>query len=359
LKIAILYPRLAQLGGVERIIISLAKNFNSVIFTGYYEPSKAYEVFKELNIIEYGHALGNTKLHNYEGILKSVLLDLEDFDFIMPHVFPNTSVSLKCGERTIWYCHSPLPTIYDLKPYFLSFYGTLGKSFFLATHFFLEIFDRMFVKNIAKIVCNSNITRERIKRIYGREAEVVYPGIDIKRFERKDFENKLLCIGRFSSADINKRPLLAIKAMKFLPDKTLYITGNDSYQYKLMKEAPSNVKFLGRVCDKTLRELYARCLAVIFPSFNEDFGMIPIEAMASGKPVVACYDGGGVCETIVDEKTGFLTDPKPESIARAIRRLDDENLLREMSENCLQRAKMFSEENFIKEMKRVFKEFNN
>lgn len=314
-----------------------------------------------MNIVEYRAILGNTKLHNYEGIIRALLLDLQDFDFIIPHMFPNTSVALKYGDRTIWYCHSPLRAIYDLRSHFLNFYGTLGKLFFSAHHSLLEILDRTFVKNIAKILCNSNVSQKRIKRFYRREAEVVYPGIDIKKYGRKDLEkNSLLYIGRLSlNSEFNKRVLLAIKAMEFIEDKTLYVVGEGPQKHKLTKIAPANVKFLGGVSDKTLRELYARCLAIIYPSFDEDFGIIPIEAMASGKPVIACYDGGGVCETVVDKKTGFLTRPKPESIATAIRRLDDENLLEEMSENCLQRAKLFSEEEFVKKMKKIFKEFNS
>jgi glycosyltransferase involved in cell wall biosynthesis len=142
--------------------------------------------------------------------------------------------------------------------------------------------------------------------------------------------------------------------MRFLRDKQLYVVGEGKQKKILEASAPSNVKFLGNVSDETLRDLYARCLAVLYPSYEEEFGFVPIEGMASGKPVIACIDGGGVRETIVDGETGFLVEPKSEEIAAAVRKLEDRSLLLKMSENAMQRCLMFSEEKFIEGIKQNF-----
>lgn len=359
LKLAVLYPRLSSYGGVERLLYSLAKNFDATIFTGFYNPSETFEGFKSLRIVEYGSVFGAGKLRNYEDALRSLLLELDDFDIIMPHMLPNTVVSLRYGAKTLWYCHAPLRAIYDLKPYFLKNFGCAGKFTFLAHHYLLEIIDKTAVTHIRKIVCNSYTTKRRIVKFYGRNAEVVYPGINLKAYRKEEFGDFLLCVSGLSrtTTEFYKRPQLAIQAMRYLKDKKLFIVGEGTERPKLMKQAPSNVIFLGNIKDKVLRKLYSKCLAVLYPAFNEDFGLVPIEAMASGKPVIACRDGGGVCETVLDGKTGFLTEPTPQHIAEAVEKLEEKEALETMSKNCLERASFFSEERFIKKMKEAFAKF--
>lgn len=185
---------------------------------------------------------------------------------------------------------------------------------------------------------------------------MVYPGVNTDLYKNEEFGDFFLFVGGLSrySNESNKRVELAIDAMRLLKDKQLYVVGGGTHKAYLEAHAPSNVKFLGNVSEKSLADLYSRCSAVIYPSFDEEFGYVPVEAMASGKPVIACKDGGGVCETIIDKKTGFIVEPNPAAIALAANKLKDKKLLYEMSENSLQRSLMFSEKKFIEGIKQNF-----
>jgi glycosyltransferase involved in cell wall biosynthesis len=356
-----LYPQLAHFGGAERVILSIAQNFDATIFTGFFNPLTTYSDFQKYKVMTYGHLFINTPaLRTYEAAIRSFLLGFEEFDVINPHIFPNTFVSLRYGARTVWYCHGPLRAIYDLKPYLAKDLKALSKLFFMSHHAILELLDKTALMRISKILTNSHVTKGRINRIYRRNPTVVYPGINPNSFKKKGFEDFLLFVGGLSrfSNEPNKRPDLAINAMRFLKDKQLYVVGEGSQKSILEANSPSNVKFLGNISQESLIDLYARCLAVVYPSFDEEFGFVPIEAMASGKPVIACFDGGGVCETIVHKETGFLVKPNPKDIAVAVTKLEDKALLTKMSEKCMQRALFFSEERFVQEMKKNFEHLN-
>jgi len=361
LKVAILYPQLSHFGGAERVILSIARNFNATIFTGYFSPSTTNPEFQKCKVDTYKHIFRDKfALRTYEGAIRSFLLGLEAFDVVNPHIFPNTLVSLRYGERTAWYCHGPLRAVYDLKPYLIKDLKIGSKLVFVSHHALLELLDKIALARVSKIICNSRVTERRIMKFYNRKPTLVYPGIDPKLFKREDFEDFLLYVGGLSrfSNEPNKRPYLAIKAMRFLKNRQLYVIGEGSQKSILETHAPDNVKFLGNVNEESLIDLYARCLAVIYPSFDEEFGFVPIEAMASGKPVIACLDGGGVCETVIHRETGFLVKPNPKDIAVAVERLEDKALLKKMSEKCIQRALFFSEERFVEGIKQNFEHLN-
>jgi len=357
LKVAILYPQLTHFGGAERVILSIARNFNATIFTGLFDPLTTHPDFQKFKMKTYRNLFIKTPAaRTYEGAIRSFMLNLEEFDIINPHIFPNTFASLRFGSRTVWYCHGPLRAIYDLKPYLVRDLKTIDKLFFMSHHSLLEILDKTALLRVSKILTNSHVTEKRIMKFYNRKAAVVYPGINPKLFKKEMFGDFLLYVGGLSrvSSEPNKRPELAINAMRFLKDKQLYVVGEGSQKSALMANSPHNVKFLGNVSEESLIDLYARCLAVIYPSFDEEFGFVPVEAMASGKPVIACVDGGGVCETVVHKKTGFLVRPYPEEIALAVEKLKDKNILSNMSENCMQRCLFFSEERFVEGIKQNF-----
>ena len=113
---------------------------------------------------------------------------------------------------------------------------------------------------------------------------MVYPGINTTLFKKEEFGDFLLFVGGLSrySNESNKRPELAIDAMRLLKDRRLYVVGEGTHRAYLEANSPNNVKFLGNVSEKSLVDLYARCSAVIYPSFDEEYGYVPVEAMASG-----------------------------------------------------------------------------
>jgi glycosyltransferase involved in cell wall biosynthesis len=358
LKVAILYPQITHFGGAERVVLSIARNFDSTIFTGSYDPLHTHPDFQNFNLKTHKNFFAKIPaLKTYEGAFRFFSLDLEKFDIINPHVFPSTFASLRFGSRTAWYCHAPFRPVHDTKVYLtMKLLKPVDKILHVSHGTMVELFDTIAMRRVAKILTNSRVSQKRILKFYSRKSTVIYPGINPKLFRREDFGDFLLYVGGLSrtGAEPHKRPELAINAMRFLRDKQLYVVGEGKQKKILEASAPSNVKFLGNVSDETLRDLYARCLAVLYPSYEEEFGFVPIEGMASGKPVIACIDGGGVRETIVDGETGFLVEPKSEEIAAAVRKLEDRSLLLKMSENAMQRCLMFSEEKFIEGIKQNF-----
>lgn len=159
---------------------------------------------------------------------------------------------------------------------------------------YLRIWDVTSSKRVDHFLCISKHVENRIKKFYRREAEVIHPPVEIKRFKLKDKkENYFLIVSSFAPY---KRIDLAIEAFSRL-GYPLKIIGSGPEEKRLRSLARSNVEFLGRVPDGAVADCYSECRALIFPG-EEDFGIVPLEAMACGKPVIA-YGRGGALETIL------------------------------------------------------------
>src|SRR3989304_1686853 len=266
LKIAILYPQLTHFGGAERVVLSIARNFDTIIFTGTFDPLHTHPDFQNFRIKTYQHFLGRIPvLKTYHAALSSFLLNLEKFDVINPHIFPNTFVSLRFGSRTVWYCHAPLRPAHDDKAFLtLKNLKPVKKFVNLVYGNLQEALDTIAMRRVAKILTNSHVSEKRIAKFYNRKATVVYPGINPKLFRREDFGDFLLYVGGLSrtNAEPHKRPELAINAMRLIRDKQLYVVGEGKQKKILEPTAPSNVKFLGNIPEEELRDLYARCMRV-------------------------------------------------------------------------------------------------
>jgi glycosyltransferase involved in cell wall biosynthesis len=193
-------------------------------------------------------------------------------------------------------------------------------------------------------LANSELTKKRIKKHYNRDSKVIYPPVDLGRFdgEIKD-EGYYLIISRLSSF---KKIDLVVRAFnKF--GKSLKIVGDGQELSNLKKISHSNIEFLGMLSGKELGRILRNCSALIFPTL-EDFGIVPVEAMAAGKPVLA-YRGGGALETIVEGKTGeFFDDQKSESLLSLLKRFDPR---RYNASDCRTQARKFSKEEFKRKIK--------
>jgi glycosyltransferase involved in cell wall biosynthesis len=151
-------------------------------------------------------------------------------------------------------------------------------------------------------VANSNFVAGRIARYYGRNSRVLHPPVNLERYRpianpAGDYYLMISELVPYKRADI------AVEAFRGT-DRQLIIAGGGSEFLRLKKIAPPNVRFIGRVTDAELQTLYANCKALLFPG-EEDFGIVPLEAMASGRPVIA-YGAGGVLETVIENKTGLF-----------------------------------------------------
>jgi glycosyltransferase involved in cell wall biosynthesis len=168
-------------------------------------------------------------------------------------------------------------------------------------------------------VANSQNVAHRVWKYYRRNVSVICPPVDTAYFQptSSEADDFYLCVGQLTRY---KRVDIAIEAFNRL-GKPLVIIGDGEERSDLQRVAGPTIRFLGRAEDATLREYYARCRALIFPG-EEDFGIVPVEVMASGRPVIA-YGRGGALETVVPGRTGLLFDKQtPEALISAVERFE-------------------------------------
>ena len=207
------------------------------------------------------------------------------------------------------YMTTPRRAFYDMR-YLVPFHIKLLSSI-------LRPIDRLFVKlcihNIAVI---SHNVRNRVYKTYGVESRVIYPCVHIEKYRNEPAQNYWLAVQR---VDKWKRTDLLIEIFRELPDEQLIVAGviYPGYEY-LRDTAPDNVKFLGSVTEDQLIDLYARSKGIVALSIDEDFGLVPLEAMASGKPSV-CVAEGGPLELITPYIHGFLEHPNKADLIHALK----------------------------------------
>lgn len=222
---------------------------------------------------------------------------------------PVKGVRKPAGCRHICYCHTPMRYVWDL---YDEYYRNASLPGRLAMRLFrdrLRRYDLESAECVDRFIANSRFVAERIRRIYGRDAEVVHPPADIGFFgaapemERGYF----LLAGQLTAY---KRPELAVRAFSRLDDR-LIVAGSGEELPRLRAIAGKNVEFVVAPDDETLRKLYAGARALVFPGI-EDFGIVPVEAQAAGCPVIA-FRAGGALESVVEGRTGLFFDEQSEA----------------------------------------------
>ncbi len=350
LKILAVFPEIVSRGGSERGLAFLAEHFKMDILTNRYEPEKTFEEFKKVNIIEWGLpsrlAFG----------LKLAATKFSGYDLFLSYGYFITNFIAIKNHPAVWYCHTPYRYFYE--PFRSLALGEIKNPVkkFLKSNFSLMAtgIDKFLVGKVDKIACNSENIQRRIRQIYNRDAAVTYGPVDMEKFKYKREKEFYLCAGRIEKV---KRVKLVVRAFGKMPDKKLIIAGSskdEKYLNYLKSIAGRNVKFFENVSDNNLRNFYSACIAVIYMPMLEDFGLVPIEAMASGKPCIGA-DEGGLRETIVHEKTGLLIEASEENLIRAVKFLTPERAAK-MRPACIDRAKLFSKEKFIERMGAFFGE---
>lgn len=365
LKIAIVHDYIKEFGGAESVLESLSEIFpKAQIFTTLYRPKflgphqerleKKWQ--GRINQSFFNHIPFAHKIISPLRLLSPLafkLFNFSDFDIIITSAtgayFPN--LINKKNAKLFCYCHTPPRYLYGL-PTARNF--TKNKIiFFLISvlNRFLRVVDFKSSKNVDQFIANSKTTADRIKKFYNRDCVVVNPPVDTtKNINTKKIlsEPYFLTGGRLARA---KRYDIAIKACNELGLK-LKIFGRDfaNFAEELKAMSGPTIEFLGEINQEQKSELYSNAKAFIFCSDNEDFGIVPVESMAYGCPVIA-YKSGGVTETVIENKTGvFFNELTGESCVSAIKKFEK---LKINKKDCLSRASDFSEIKFIEKIKNL------
>jgi len=327
-KVALAHDHLFQIGGAEKVLATLSGIYHQApIFTLINDKKISRKILPQENI-------ETSKLQNVPKIIYLFKL----FLLYMPKIWEKTDLSrydiiissssafvkgLYKGNNSkhICYCHAPTRYLWDDKEEYII---NLPEGKFLKIflpHFLnkLQNWDFSKAQDVDYFIANSNFIADKIKKHYKRDSLVIYPPINVNEFELADkIENYFLIVSRLRPY---KKVDLAIKAFNNLK-LPLKVIGSGSELTRLKKMAHSNIEFLGELDDKQRNYYLSRCRAFIYPQI-EDFGISALEAMASGRPVIA-YAKGGALETVIEGLSGtFFDDQTWESLAHKILRFDD------------------------------------
>ncbi len=351
MRVAILHDHMSFIGGGERLVLTLAQGLDADLYVTDLDPDIPEKAgFRGVRVHELAKVPRTPLLRQTRQAKAFHHAEIPDADL---YVFSGNWAIAAAETHTpnLWYCHTPARVFYDLEATFLA---ELSPAKRVAARAWIKRTRPKYeddVAHVQRIVANSRNVAGRVERYLHRAAEVVYPPVDVARYRFSDIGDAWLSVNRLSH---EKHVDLQVEAFRKLPDERLLIAGGPQMgvgQASFIRSLrpPPNVEFLGEVDDERLRELYATCRGFVATSRDEDFGLTPVEAMASGKAVVAVGEGG-YRETVVGGETGWLVPPTAERLAEAIRaaRTDD---LRGMRAACERRAKLFDRSVFLERMR--------
>ncbi len=246
-------------------------------------------------------------------------LDLREYDLVISSESgPAKGVLVAPHAKHVCYCHSPMRYVWDMYPEYRSTVGGLMRMAWTPISHYLRMWDQLTAQRVDHFAANSSFVAARIRKYYQRDSVVIFPPVDVEVFNLSPKDDGFyLSVGQLVPY---KRPNLLIDAFN-ASGKKLLIIGDGPMLAALRRRAKSNVELVGSQPFEVIRDSYSKCKALVFPGV-EDFGMVPVEAMASGKPVIA-FKGGGALETVVDEVTGVFFDAQSaESLNAAISRFE-------------------------------------
>ncbi len=314
MKVAIIHYWLVGMRGGERVLERICRLFPSAdIFTHVYDPQGVSSLLRARNIkTSFIQSLpfANRMYQKYLPLMPLALeeLNLEDYDLVISsEAGPAKGIIPRPDAAHVCYCHSPMRYIWD-QYYCYKQASGLGVRLsmpFLAHQ--LRTWDIASSARVDAFVGNSHFVAQRINKYYRRYADVVHPPVDVDLFRSTPKpEPYFLWVGQLVPY---KECAVAIRAFNKLK-LPLLVIGHGSEEKKLKRMAAPNISFISSLPLNELRQAYANAQALIFTA-TEDFGIVPVEAQASGRPVIA-YAAGGAMETIIDGETGLLFDERSE-----------------------------------------------
>lgn len=355
MKLAIVFDDLKQFGGAEKLLLAACEIWPSaLVFTAH--ASKKWQLLcKEKGITLIASFMQRlpfiyklNKLYALFGLhtLAYELFDLSGFDVVL-------SISARFAHgvitrpetRHICYMNSPGRPFWEPHLYFKN---SVLRLFLSPLLLLLRLWDYTAAQRVDAFVANSDFIQQKIRKYYGKKAVVIYPFVD----ELPSLDTVSTAVPYYlviSRLVPWKRIDIVVQACTEL-DKPLKIIGIGSDQAHLKKLAgDSNIEFCGFVSDADKFKLLSNCIAVIIPQ-REDFGIVPLEAMLLGVPIIA-YRAGGALETVLSDKTGeFFEEQTVDSLKAVLQKFNPQKYNRKM---CVSRARQFSKAKFTEKLTRL------
>src|SRR6201993_36003 len=334
-RVALVHHWFVSFAGGERVVDTIASMFPSAdIFTLFLDEEKLSPALRGRKITSsfLDRIPGARRVHRHCLPLYPLaveMLDLSGYDLVITSDSgPMKGVVTDLDATHICYCHSPMRYLWDGYSAYRRDMSSISKFVFELTSHYVRNWDYVAAQRVDHFIANSRYGAQRIHKYYRRQSTIIHPPIDTSRsYLANSHDDYYLAVGRLVPY---KRTDVLIGACQKLGRK-LVIVGDGPEKERLKKSAGKNVEFVGETADEQLREIYARCRALLFAA-DEDFGMVPLEAQSFGRPVIA-YGKGGSLETVVgayppieqgqtDELDGitglFFEEQTADSLANAI-----------------------------------------
>jgi glycosyltransferase involved in cell wall biosynthesis len=355
MRAAIVHYWLMNMRGGEKVVEALCRLLpDADIFTLFYDPDRVSPVIRSHRV----HAswLQPFRKH-HRSLLPLMPMALESFDLrgydlvASSESGPAKGVIVPSTTRHVCYCHTPMRYLWDLYPAYRNEWTRSRVKRALMAPFanYLRLWDYASAARVDEFVANSDNVRRRIWKTYRRESRMVSPPVAVETFYSKPPEDYYLIVSELVAY---KRLDSAVRVCAATGRK-LRVVG-DGPEYKALKRiANANVEFCGKAPDNELRDLYSKCRAFLMPA-EEDFGITAVEALASGKPVIALGRGGALETVPVSDPVGgiFFSEATDESLRDALERWEQRES--EVRPEALQAyAAKFSEAEFARKMRAV------
>ncbi|MEM8803370.1 MAG: glycosyltransferase [Pseudomonadota bacterium] len=327
MRVALVHYWLTNMRGGERVLEALCEMFpQATIFTHVVDRSKLSATVNRHEIKTTFISKFPFATSQYQKLLPFMPraleeIDLSEFDLVISSESgPAKGVITRPDAFHLCYCHSPMRYIWDLYPHYLGSAGFLARQAFPGIAHRLRTWDVTSAARVDQFAANSNFVKQRIRKFYRRDSAVIHPPVAVSEFAQARVDvpgDYFLAAGELVGY---KRFDLVVDVFTKM-SLPLVVIGDGEQKKDLQNRAGPNVEFLGRVDFTELKRRFGECKALVFPG-EEDFGIVPVEVMAAGRPVIA-YGRGGALDTVVDGQTGILFEEQTvDSLIEAVSKFE-------------------------------------